>query len=171
MHRELEFSSAAVENEFHGSRARIANHEGRSSNRVNILGNDQDVDLFEQALDPFFELAEEFLSFTVGASDNFYFYNILDDIDTAISPSALIGRSLGAHGPRSEDVDQLFANSIDFFRFDPGAIVIRQWQIDLVPFHAAYGARKKSINYDRGSGLGCQENVCHRRIDRPIRAE
>ena len=39
--------------------------------------------------------------------------------------------------PRTEDGDQFFTNLFDLLRFDLRAIVIFQWQIDLILFHAA----------------------------------
>jgi hypothetical protein len=106
-------------------------------NRPNVLSDDQDIDLFEQTLEPFFEQPEVFLRLAVRARDNFNLDNIFDKIDAVIVPSSLIGRGLRANRSRAEHVDQFLANSHDFLRFDLGAIVILQWQIYLVLFHRA----------------------------------
>ena len=117
-----------------------------TSNRPNILGDDQDIDLLEQALEPIFELPEELLRLAVRARDNFDFDNIFDEIYAAIVPSSLIRRGLGANRSRAKNVDQFFANAGDFLRFDLGAVVILQWQIDLVLFHTASDAFARPYN-------------------------
>jgi hypothetical protein len=109
-------------------------------NRPNVLSDDQDIDLFEQTLEPFFEQPEEFLRLAVRARDNFNLDNIFDKIDAVIVPSSLIRRGLRANRSRAEHVDQFLANSRDFLRFDLGAVVILQWQIYLVLFHRASDA-------------------------------
>ena len=84
------------------------------SNRPNVLGDDQDIDLLEQALEPIFKFPEELLRLAVRARNNFDLDNIFDEIYAAIVPRSLIRRGLGANRSRAENVDQFFANAGDF---------------------------------------------------------
>jgi hypothetical protein len=104
---------------------------------VDILRGDQDVDLFEETLEAFLELPEEPFSFPVSAGDDFYLDDIVNKIDARIFPTSLIWSRLGTDGERSENSDQLFADLFDLLSFDLPAIVILQWQVNLIFFHAA----------------------------------
>jgi hypothetical protein len=141
-HKKADFGSAARKKKPRNSLETVGSGDEVNSNRPNVLGNDQYVELPEHVLDALFELPEKFLRLAVGARDNFDLDNVLDEIDAAIIPRALVGRVMGAHRPRTKDVDQLFANLFDLFGFDLGAIVILQWQIDLVLLHAANNAEQ-----------------------------
>ncbi|HEV8721368.1 MAG TPA: hypothetical protein VGW77_12105 [Candidatus Binatia bacterium] len=107
------------------------------SNRADILRGDQDIDLFEKPLKMFFISSEKPFSPPIGAGDDFNLNDVVDKIHAPVLPTPLIGSRLGTHGERAENSDQLFTNLFDLLRFDLPAIVIFQWQVNLILFHAA----------------------------------
>jgi hypothetical protein len=107
------------------------------SDRADVLGRDQDIDLFEQPLKMFLVSSEKPFSLPISAGDDFNLDNIVDKIHTAILPTSLIGSRLGTDSERAKNSDQLFTNLFDLLSFDLRAIVIFQWQVDLILFHAA----------------------------------
>ena len=107
------------------------------SNRADVLGRDQDIDLFEKPLKMFLISPEKPFSLPIGAGDDFNLDDIVDKIHTAILPTSLIGGRLGTDSERTESSDQLFTNLFDLLSFDLRAIIIFQWQVDLILFHAA----------------------------------
>ena len=78
--------------------------------------------------------SEKSFNLSVGAGDDFNLDNIVDKIHAAILPTSLIGSRLGTHSERAENSNQLFTNLFDLLSFDLRAIVIFQWQIDLILF-------------------------------------
>ena len=107
------------------------------SDRADVLGRDQDIDLFEKPLKMFLVSPEKPFSLPISAGDDFNLDNIVDKIHTAILPTSLIGSRLGTDSERAKNSDQLFTNLFDLLSFDLRAIVIFQWQVDLILFHAA----------------------------------
>src|SRR5262245_38906487 len=105
------------------------------SNRSNVLGDDQHVDLSEQQFEPLLEFFEKLLRPAVRPGDDFDLDNVFDKIDAAIVPSPLIGRGLGTHRSRAENIDELLANARNFLPFDFRPVVVLQRQINLVFFH------------------------------------
>ena len=80
---------------------------------------------------------EKPFSLPIGAGDDFNLDDIVNKIHTTILPIPLIGSRLGTDSERAKDSDQLFTNLFDLLRFDLPAIVIFQWQVNLILFHAA----------------------------------
>jgi hypothetical protein len=107
------------------------------SDRADVLGRDQDIDLFEKPLKMSLVSPEKPFSLPISAGDDFNLDNIVDKIHTAILPTSLIGSRLGTDSERAKNSDQLFTNLFDLLSFDLRAIVIFQWQVDLILFHAA----------------------------------
>jgi hypothetical protein len=107
------------------------------SNCAYILRGDQDIDLFEKPLKTLLVSPEELFSLPIGASDDFNLDDIVDKIHATILPTSLIGRRLRTHGERAENSDQLFTNLFNLLSFDLPAVVIFQWQVNLILFHAA----------------------------------
>jgi hypothetical protein len=56
---------------------------------VNVLRGDQDVDLFVEPLKAFLEFPEEPFGPPVGAGDDFYLDDVVDEIHAAVFPSIL----------------------------------------------------------------------------------
>jgi hypothetical protein len=114
-------------------------YAGRDSllNRADVLGRDQDIDLFEKPLKMFLVSLEKPFSFSISAGYDFNLDNIVDKIHTAILPTSLIGSRLGTDSKRAKNSDQLFTNLFDLLSFDLRAIIIFQWQVDLILLHAA----------------------------------
>ena len=104
------------------------------SDRADVLGRDQDIDLFEKPLKMFLVSPEKPFSLPISAGDDFNLDNIVDKIHTAILPTSLIGSRLGTDSERAKNSDQLFTNLFDLLSFDLRAIVIFQWQVDLILF-------------------------------------
>src|SRR5207253_11217556 len=76
-------------------------------------------------------------SLPIGAGDDFNLDDIVDKIHAAILPTTLIGSRLGTDSESAKNSDQLFTNLLNLLRFDLPAIVIFQWQVNLILFHAA----------------------------------
>jgi len=107
------------------------------SDPADVLDRDQDIDLFEKPLKMFLVSPEKPFSLPVGAGDDFNLDDIVDKIHTAILPTSLIGSRLGTDSECAKNSDQLFTNLFDLLSFDLRAIVIFQWHVDLILFHAA----------------------------------
>lgn len=110
---------------------------GLDSNRADVLRGDQNIDLFEKPLKMFLISLEKPFSLPIGAGDDFNLDDIVDKIHAAILPTTLIGSRLGTDSESAKNSDQLFTNLLNLLRFDLPAIVIFQWQVNLILFHAA----------------------------------
>src|SRR6266481_2083671 len=100
---------------------------GLDSNRADVLRGDQNIDLFEKPLK----------MFLISLEKPFNLPDIVDKIHAAILPTTLIGSRLGTDSESAKNSDQLFTNLLNLLRFDLPAIVIFQWQVNLILFHAA----------------------------------
>src|SRR5262249_30349061 len=70
----------------------------------NVLGDDQDIDLFKETFEPLLELLEKFLCLAVGTRDDFNLNDILDKIGTTVVPRPLIGSRLRADRASTENM-------------------------------------------------------------------
>ena len=86
------------------------------------------------------ETSEKPFRLFVGTGDDFDLDDVVDEIHTAILPGSLIWSRLGADGERSESRDPFLTNLFDLFGFDFPAVIVFQWQVTLVLFHAARDA-------------------------------
>src|SRR6266705_3232790 len=100
---------------------------GLDSNRADVLRGDQNIDLFEKPLK----------MFLISLEKPFNLDDIVDKIHATILPTTLIGSRLGTDSESAKNSDQLFTNLLNLLRFDLPAIVIFQWQVNLILFHAA----------------------------------
>jgi hypothetical protein len=72
------------------------------SDRADVLGRDQDIDLFEKPLKMFLVSPEKPFSLPISAGDDFNLDNIVDKVHTAILPTSLIGSRLGTDSERAK---------------------------------------------------------------------
>jgi hypothetical protein len=109
----------------------------RESNHANILHGNQDIDLFEQPLEAFLEPLKEPRRFPVVTGNDFDLDNIVDKIHAAVLPRSLIRGVLGTDRQRAKNGDQFLTNLFDLLWLDLAAVVVFQWEVNLIPFHAA----------------------------------
>src|SRR5438552_1363875 len=95
-----------------------------SSNNLNTVGGNQNINLPERFFKMFFELFEELLCSSVVRSDDFDLDNVVDEFNTAVFPSSLIRRGQRTHRDSATGFDQIRLNLPQLLFLDVLAVVV-----------------------------------------------